>query len=109
MVPPNMIVFDISPIELRPAEREVVRCKLCPLLWPVDSVAGEYLAAHRTWDGAWQFGFCAMTDVKNDNGLRIGGKFSFNPTAFGKQEFLATVDDGEVASTPWSIADTYAA
>ena len=95
-----MIVFDITTTEIRLAEGEAGRCNFCPLLWPVDTAAGEYLAARRTWDGAWQFGFCAMTDVKNNYGLKIGDTFSFNPTAFGKQEFLAIVDDGEVASTP---------
>jgi hypothetical protein len=109
IAPPNMIIFDITTTEMRLAESEAVACKLCPLLWLVDKAEGEYLAASRTWDGAWQFGFCGMTDVKNDNGRKIGATFSFNPTAFGKQEFLAIVDDGEVASTPWSRADAYAA
>jgi hypothetical protein len=109
VVPPNLILFDITAIEVGLAESEPVKCILCPLLWPFDRAEGEYLAAHRTWDGAWQFGFGAMTDVKNDDGRNIGATFSFNPAAFGKQEFLATVEDGEVASTPWSRADAYAA
>ncbi len=97
-----MILFDITTTEMKLAESEAVKCKLCPFLWPVDAAEGEYLAARRTWDGAWQFGLGAMTDVKNNNGRKIGATFSFNPIAFGMQEFLAIVDDGEVASTPWS-------
>jgi hypothetical protein len=95
-------MFDITLAEIKQAEREAVKCSLCLLLGcgPVNTAVGEYFAARRTWDGAWQFGFGAFSDSEDVEGRKIGATISFNPTEFGKQEFLAVVDDGEVASTP---------
>jgi hypothetical protein len=109
IAPSNMILFDITTTEMKLAESEAVKCKLCPFLWPVDAGEGEYLAARRTWDGAWQFGLGAMTDVKNDNGGKLALHFPLTRQHLGCKSFLLLLTMGKSLPPLGLRADAYPA
>lgn len=95
MVHPNLILFDVTLLEMKAEEDATLKCNFCSNFGPLEHArhrsTASYLGAC-TDNGAWTFGFGSiLTGEEGDS-----PKICFDLMGFQGQKFLTIADQGEV-------------